>query len=51
MDKLVGGTKVGLEDKVIIKTLGSCSIACRDKIISDEDISSKNSGRSLHIWL
>lgn len=32
---------MGLEDKVIIKTLGSCSIACRDKIISDEDISSK----------
>ena len=30
-----------IDNKIIIKTLGNCSIACRDKIISDNDVSSK----------
>ncbi|NLL38268.1 MAG: SARP family transcriptional regulator [Clostridiales bacterium] len=30
-----------IDNKIIIKTLGNCSIACRDKIISDKDVSSK----------
>lgn len=32
---------MGIDDKVIVRTLGNCSIACRDKIINDEAISSK----------